>query len=550
MIPSTTIHPTSPSTHARRQSLFYAALAAALFTIRYGYGYGFSDQDEFLPLISHWLDSGLFANDWFVSLQAESFGIRTIMSRVIWLPSLLFGPKIVVFLLYFTTILASGVAVYRLAEKLSASELGAGLSTILVLSVTTRFNPGGNDIIHSMLVFSSVSWSLGLWALVKLLEGKTLESGVFGALSILAHSLVGLQISAVLACLVIVRYWRQWRQVARWMLPVLLVGVPVVVVFSQLGAAAPESGNLDPTFILTHLRAPHHYLPSTFSAASWIALSALVLPSIMVLSLKMLPKNTASDNTASDNAASDNAAKTEARKTLLLLFAVLVVVLSGAWLLIEHLDIQTVTRLQPFNLTVFLRVLSTIVLACALISIIPNSVRDLGKRIASSRPTQAASVLLLSSFAAYTVLSGSPDTPEKDALHEMYEWVSEETHLDAVFAIPPSLSGFQIGSQRAQFVSFKSFPFTSAPTNEWLRRLQEIAPVSEREPGGVPFQNRLDIAYQAQGPDQWRSVLERENIDFVIRSNDGDARFDATIEPVWCSEYWCVYWAGRILMPR
>jgi len=545
LIPSTTIHPTSPSTHARRQSLFYAALAAALFTIRYGYGYGFSDQDEFLPLISHWLDSGLFANDWFVSLQAESFGIRTIMSRVIWLPSLLFGPKIVVFLLYFTTILASGVAVYRLAEKLSASELGAGLSTILVLSVTTRFNPGGNDIIHSMLVFSSVSWSLGLWALVKLLEGKTLESGVFGALSILAHSLVGLQISAVLACLVIVRYWRQWRQVARWMLPVLLVGVPVVVVFSQLGAAAPESGNLDPTFILTHLRAPHHYLPSTFSAASWIALSALVLPSIMVLSLKMLPKNT-----ASDTAASDNAAKTEARKTLLLLFAVLVVVLSGAWLLIEHLDIQTVTRLQPFNLTVFLRVLSTIVLACALISIIPNSVRDLGKRIASSRPTQAASVLLLSSFAAYTVLSGSPDTPEKDALHEMYEWVSEETHLDAVFAIPPSLSGFQIGSQRAQFVSFKSFPFTSAPTNEWLRRLQEIAPVSEREPGGVPFQNRLDIAYQAQGPDQWRSVLERENIDFVIRSNDGDARFDATIEPVWCSEYWCVYWAGRILMPR
>ena len=550
MIPSTTIHPTSPSTHARRQSLFYAALAAALFTIRYGYGYGFSDQDEFLPLISHWLDSGLFANDWFVSLQAESFGIRTIMSRVIWLPSLLFGPKIVVFLLYFTTILASGVAVYRLAEKLSASELGAGLSTILVLSVTTRFNPGGNDIIHSMLVFSSVSWSLGLWALVKLLEGKTLESGVFGALSILAHSLVGLQISAVIACLVIVRYWRQWQRVARWTLPVLLVGIPVVVVFSQLGAAAPESGNLDPTFILTHLRAPHHYLPSTFSAASWIALSALVLPSIMVLSLKMLPKNTASDNTASDNDASDNAAKTEARKTLLLLFAVLVVVLSGAWLLIEHLDIQTVTRLQPFNLTVFLRVLSTIVLACALISIIPNSVRDLGKRIASSRPTQAASVLLLSSFAAYTVLSGSPDTPEKDALHEMYEWVSEETHLDAVFAIPPSLSGFQIGSQRAQFVSFKSFPFTSAPTNEWLRRLQEIAPVSEREPGGVPFQNRLDIAYQAQGPDQWRSVLERENIDFVIRSNDGDARFDATIEPVWCSEYWCVYWAGRILMPR
>ena len=51
-----------------------ASAVVGLFILRFGYHVGWSDQDEFLPLIQHWIDPNLFTHDWFVMMQTSTFG--------------------------------------------------------------------------------------------------------------------------------------------------------------------------------------------------------------------------------------------------------------------------------------------------------------------------------------------------------------------------------------------------------------------------------------------------------------------------------------------
>ena len=513
-----------------------ALLAWALFLLRYGYGFGFSDQDEFIPLAMRFVDGSLFRMDAFVAMQLEGFTIRMPMAGLVAIPSFLLPMWLVVFVLHMATGIGSGWAVAQMAHRFSDSAWVTPVATVTVLALTARWNPGGNDILHSMLVPSSVAWCALLWAFERLSNRKFLASGLLAAVGTLFHPLVGLQAGAILMAGLFLLPGTSGKEKAHTVLPWLLMAGLAVMLFSGLGSSGLGSSglgndagnaNLSAITILTHWRAPHHYLPSAFH---WQDAVQLLVPFATALVL-LARKHT-------------SLPEWRLLSVVLVLPAlVLLVSLAVTW---WPLSLDAALRLQPWALSPLLRVWSVLIAVVLVAGLLPI-------RPESDAPRAAISpsiILLLVGGAALSLslVRLAPDI--RGAAHpdrELHAWAAENTDVNAVFVIPPSMSGFQSGAKRAQYVSFKSFPFASGPTIEWWNRLQRMAPIDNPEPGGVALQTRLDSAWAHQPVSGVRDFVETEPVDFLVRPAIDPAHWSASIKPQWCGQDWCVYWAGRIL---
>lgn len=507
-------------------------LAAGLFYVRFGYDVGFSDQDEFVPLVMKWLNPELFTRDWFVIFQDSEFGIRTIFAGLVVLPSLFLPIELAILILHLATWLVLTLSLYRISIFLYDNKLTALIFVIAGTVLTARWNPGGNDLFHSMLVPSSVAWALGMWSLERLLARRYGVAGVLGSLAVLVHPLVGIQICAVLGTGLTIS---NPRMALRFLLPVFVVAVPMIVIFADLGAA-PDSSAVAGR-ILTHIRAPHHYLPSAFSSASWVTFGSLILVGGSFMWV---------DSSRTSNG--------RVRTLIFALFGITLIVLAVSLVLISTFEIDLVTRLQPFSLAVFARILG--VLGC--ISIITTF-------ISTSRLRQVDALLSQTRWLPFAILflivsvfflrpwfiqlkSGetAPTAMESQLDLVTGSWIKQNTSTDALFAVPPSLSGFQIQSSRSQFVNFKAFPFTKKESEEWLHRLLLVAPVTSFGAGGTALMTQMDSAYLATSPTYWSSTQELEGIDYILRPFLEDRNWART-PPIWCSPSWCIYSSGSLV---
>ncbi len=534
-----------PDRHRDRRACWgFLLLIFSAYLLRFGYGFGFSDQDEFLPLIMRWQDAELFARDWFVMEQASSFGVRTIFARLLYSLSLAAPLKVIVAVLHFSTFAAVSTAVFRIANKLYRNRLTAGLAIFMVVLVTSRWNPGGNDLFHSMLVPSSMSWALALWSFESVLNKRYLMAGALSGAAMLLHPLVGLQVGVVIAVSIFFTEAPRKRAVTAFLIPFLVVATPLIVVLADWESYEPaNSSSFSAEFILTQLRAPHHYLPSAFQVSSALKLAIISILGFVILWTERPPLVT--------NRRFWSYQDGPARKYLLTTSTILLLLLLCAYAMTSIWPIPAVTRLQPFNLSVLLRITVVIALSGAISALIPSRI---GQRITSE--IQKSSFPIVSGLVALIVITVAAqfDTlrartfPSDQSKVELHDWIQSNTQQDAVFAIPPSMSGFQVGSRRAQYVSFKSYPFEARASEEWLRRLLIIAPVRDLRPGGVALQARLDDAYAEHDPANWKAILEIEEIDFIVRVRTDKGDGWSIIDPAWCSSSWCVYWAGRILL--
>ena len=514
------------------------------YLLRFGYGFGFSDQDEFLPLIMHWQNADLFARDWFVMEQASSFGVRTIFARVLYLLALAAPLKVIVAVLHFFTFAAVSTAIFRVANKLYRNRLTAGLAVFTVLLLTSRWNPGGNDLFHSMLVPSSMSWALALWSFERVLHKRYLMAGALSGAAMLIHPLVGLQVGVVIAVSIYFTEAPRKRVLTAFLVPFLVVATPLIIVLTGWEIHEPaNSSSFSAAFILTQLRAPHHYLPGAFQVSSVVKLAIISILGFVILWTERLPLVASRRFLSYQDG--------PARQYLLTTSIILLLLLLGAYALTSIWPTSTVTRLQPFNLSVMLRITVVIALSGVVSGLIPRRMR---RRIAteirkSSFPVAAGLVALFVVTVATQFDTLKVRTfPSDLSKIELHDWIQLNTQQNAVFAIPPSMSGFQVGSRRAQYVSFKSYPFEAKASEEWLRRLLRVAPVQDLRPGGVELQARLDKAYAEHNSKNWKEILEKEEIDFIVRVRTDQPDGWSTIDPAWCSSSWCVYWAGRILL--
>ena len=540
-----------------------ALLAWAAFLFRYGYGFGFSDQDEFLPLALRFMDSALFQADAFVQMQAESWSIRWPIAGTTALLSALMPTWLVVFALHMTTGLLSAGAIARIVRRVSVSPVAVIAGTVAAVAVTARWNPGGNDIVHGMLVPSSLAWCAILWAVERFLANRHVASGLLLALATVVHPLVGLQAGAIMVAASAWNRELRWASVWEMAGPWLVVVVPSILLLVDLGSSmnalqaadgsfsgTAASEATDATTVLTRIRAPHHYLPTSFAPSDFFALGALALGAGFFLWRGGWTGKKALDTPSSHLS---HGTRSKLGSILGLTAGVLVLSLTvTAW----PIQWDLALRLQPWAVSPLLRVLAAAILVASVTDWMWHSLFGRRKTRTSSRSERTrpfpASFLVLLAGGAAVLLALSDLGPDiRGAAHpdrELHDWISEETDPDAVFVIPPSMSGFQFGARRAQYVSFKSFPFAPEPTLEWWRRLQQVAPVESAFPGGTALLHRLDSAYVSMDVAQARQIAAPEPVDYWIRPANPTAGWSDMVEPQWCSDEWCVFWAGRILL--
>ncbi|MDA0378817.1 MAG: hypothetical protein O2899_04940, partial [Bacteroidetes bacterium] len=402
-----------------------ALLAWALFLLRFGYGFGYSDQDEFLPLAMRLLDGQLFARDAFVLMQLDGFTIRMPMAWLVALPSMVLPLWLTVFLLHMGTGIASGWAVARMANRLTDRWWIPPLATVAVIAITARWNPGGNDILHGMLVPSSVAWCALLWAFVRWQGQRYLSAGLLTALGTLFHPLVGLQAGGVLMLSLFFDREARTKDRIRMLLPWLVVAAATILLFSDLGSSGGE-GAASATTILTHWRAPQYHLCWTFRGADALQLVLLVAGAGLLLWR------------GPGTPGKDQADLSKARLLLLIPVALLVASLTLTW---WPFSLDSVLRLQPWALSPLIRVWSTLLLVVLAAGFIP---RRTALKADKQRFSPAFLMLLVGGAALSLVLVRlTPDI--RGAAHpdrELHAWAAENTDINAVFVVPPSMTGF------------------------------------------------------------------------------------------------------------
>ena len=533
-------HPSGSKTGTPAWQWALALAAVALFVFRYGYGFGYSDQDEFLPLVGFLLDSDLFQNDWFVMMQADGFSIRWPVALLVALPGTFLPVWAVVLGLHLLTGVGSALAVAKLSYRVFGNAAAAIGSVMAVFVVTTRFNPGGNDILHAMLVPSSIAWCLILWAIVMMHERRAFASGTLLGAATLFHPLLGLQTGSLLLLIGLLLPnwpWSAWRRQA---LPYAVFLIPLVFLLSSIGSSTQEA-----TYILTHVRAPHHYLPETFAPQSWGYLAVLLVTSAALIGFDRFPESLRTVGT------DDRLQLTRWDRAVLgrMLLVPAVVLVLSLTLTTWPLEWGTAQRLQPWAASPLIRVLAAATVAGYAASWIfsrwsgpvPASKTMLVRRGNNASPFLAL-VLLFFAFSG----KGGDIRGTSSSNQELFDWARENARDNAVFVIPPSMTGFQYGTKHAQYVSFKSFPFAPEPTLEWRNRLNQIAPTSDL-PGGTAMLERLDSAYVAQRVADMRSFTAEAIVDYFVRPVPDPGNWQESLTPEWCDEQWCVYWAGRIL---
>jgi hypothetical protein len=104
---------------------------------------------------------------------------------------------------------------------------------------------------------------------------------------------------------------------------------------------------------------------------------------------------------------------------------------------------------------------------------------------------------------------------QETPLAEAERWAREHTRLDALFAIPPSVSTFRTNARRSVVANYSAFVFTDEAMQTWFERLLAVAPI---EPpaiaAGLPPQ--LDAAYHDHDPSDWEALRAEFGIDFAL----------------------------------
>ncbi len=487
--------------------------ALLLYYLRFGYHYATSDQGEILPFLFHRLDPSLLANDWFVQTQVADFSIRTYFVMLLEGLSLVMPVWTGVLLGYIAAWLALATAVYRIAQTLTLDRVAAVATVVLVLVLTPQWTLGGNDLVTSILVPSMAAWALALWGVVFFLRSRLRLAALLLGIATCLQMLVGLQIAGLLGVLLLLDLRDPSMRARRWREVLIFSGIYLACALPALGPlvyqqATSASVGHRPTlfYILAAFRNPHHYLFLSFSPRSMLRFGMVLAGGLAALWL--LQKR----------GRLHRADFVKRVLTLTGLFGTL------AFFLTEITPVLFVAKLQLFKYTVFAKLLLVGMLCGAGSLLLPTRVHAAIDGLLERRWLLLIAVLLAWSLTLTSTLAfdgllrakAGPLTQSNTPEGSIAAWARTKTPRDALFAVPPSWSGFRSQAQRALVVDFKAFPFQDAQMFVWFERLYDLAPLDLPERGGPDLMARLDSAFVAMRPADRQLLVTRYAVDFLV----------------------------------
>lgn len=283
-------------------------------------------------------------------------------------------------------------------------------------------------------------------------------------------------------------------------------------------------------YLMAQFRAPHHYLFYSFparSVARFAALMGLGLTSLVLLHRRQRVHYS-----------------TFLIRTLGCIAGLCVL----AFLFTEIRPVFFVVQLQLFKTTVLAKLLFVILICGGVFAWLPAPFARPLDRLMDLKGWGLAAVLGIwllaigSVFLGFEVLraKAGPLAREGTPTEQVETWARTQTPRDAVFAVPPSWSGFRSRARRAIVVNYKAFPYRDRLNLTWFERLTQMAPISLPQRSGPAIQDSLDAAFLRQPVPALHRLADRYDFDYVVR----DRRFtpaSSSFEQVYISGEWIVY---------
>ena len=512
-----------------------AVIAVVLHFLRFGYAYASGDQDETLPLVLRRLYPSLYGGDWFVNLESAEIGVRSAYVGLIAVMADVIPLWLVVLLLHVATIMIVAAAVHRLTYLLVGSDAAAMTAAVVAVVLTPQWTLGGNDLVHGMLVPSTIAWSFGLWAIVAHLCRRPLVTGALLGAAALFQALVGLQLAALLfagiAFVPGTPVRDRLRSLAFSAGPFALIAAPILIP-TILAQQAPAEGSdvVYPSllYILAEFRAPHHYLPGSFPFGTVLRFLALLTAGVG--SLLWLRKRSVLRH----------------GDFLFVGLYVLATFLVLGYLFTETLPLLPVIKLQPFKLTVAAKPILVAAVAGAFFRLTPW-----GRVLEHFLRTRARVVVTLLMLVAVVaaLITGASDSAIRAKVHSLShartglglveEWAQHATDQGATFLIPPSNTTFRIRARRSVVVNFKSVPFEPDRMRRWFQRLLATAPIELPDRTDRSILRTLDEAYTSQSPTRFVSLTAQYGATHVLIEREIDA--PDVLREVFHAGTWHVY---------
>jgi len=481
-----------------RPPLYLPLLTLTIYLFWRGYDYAISDQDEILPYLMHLLDASLYQFDWFVNIQTQTFGPRTLFVWMAWLPAKLFGLHATFLGIYVASWFGTSMALYTLGLQLTRERLAATICVILALLLSPKFTLGGNDLVTWILTPSIPAWAFSLWGLVYFVRGQLARAVLLMGIATWIQALVGLQMSMICTLLLLWKHGWFSRHSYLFAGGFTLSALPSLGPLIWFQFTRPQPDELWSYFyILFEFRAPHHYMPMSFTAESTLGFIILLGLGLAVFSL--LPK----------------AYHQLVRRSLIIITALCIL----SFLCTEVFRIDPITRLQLFKLTVLVKVFCVILISNAISQLILKFHRrtltaffDHGHYAFGGTILITATLLLISPDAL-----GIRPTSVSSPAEQVAVWAHDSTDVDAVFAVPPQWAHFRSQAKRAIVVNFKAVPFHEPYMTQWFTRLLDIAPISPPRRGGIAMLSVLDSAYFALPVQDIRHLAAEYGFEYIVR---------------------------------
>jgi hypothetical protein len=264
--------------------LLLLALIAALPVI--GYQFGWGNQIEQFPIIERLKDPTYLSRDFYVD-SASAFGPRIYYARALALLTEVLPLPAVIFVLSFVSNLGLAWLAATGARRFLGTDRAGGLFAALLAVTNGSFGLGLAGYLHfDSFQPASVAIPFALLGLHLILSGRAILAVLPFALAILAHPLIGAEVALIsVAAAGLATLLRPGAAggLPRDLLQLAVCGglVLAVVAVAWVLPVAGQSGERLPTAeffdTLARLRAPHHYLGTTFKREAWLTAAAFIL---------------------------------------------------------------------------------------------------------------------------------------------------------------------------------------------------------------------------------------------------------------------------------
>lgn len=482
-------------------------ILAGLSILHVGYRFGSNDMVYYLPLIKRAADPSFLRNDWFLSTVHDYHASFVYALAAI---SRFADLEIPLFLLHLAERILLVFGIYSLSMAMFRRPLAACLAAWVAV-YSCHWNLGGNPFVASVSIPHTLAIVSSIFALRYSMLKSYRAAALLASVTTYLHILIGTEVMLIM--------WLNWLMLtetprkALWSSAALYTALafPILapVVMSQIqSVGGTELTATQYIEIAGRLRHPWHYIPTSWAFSAYAVFFSYLAAS------------------AASFYASSNAIEAGVRRQVMNLTATLLVLCVVGTVFVEFWPISLVFKLQFFRMTIFIRLLGSLLIAQSLadsiesrkwwrvglcllalarvgdafqfwalfglLSSLELALSRLGtasggegpndltrNRIGAAARAGLLVALHLVLFVTYQPTGSLLDKVQlnlapRDDWEMLCVWVRENTPPGGVFITPPYKDDFRARAERAIVVDFKGFSYAETEIVEWKNRLLDL----------------------------------------------------------------------------